>query len=310
MSSSSSSGGRLLVTGLKHISPRNLIKQFMSSGDSLLPTDTSSRRQNWFDKAQDKYFATSDDPTYDDLPYETALIDRMGVTLSTARWMAPAAFAGNFACQLYGMTTSPNMKEIAEKHHVAFAGHPFAIAAFFSTQQVLHLLYLRRLWSGEHTIQQNEAVNYAPWYSIGNVCIGLWMVGWEFENFSLSNVFVIINSASQLYYLFARAQNLPQTDLTHLVCSTFAGIGVLDMLHNGALAFFPQVVSQPAGWVQALSAVGFAAGVATSKSLSFAASLVFNTVALTLAQSGQWQQVMGGTSVVGAAILAARLLKQ
>lgn len=39
----------------------------------------------------------------------------MGVQLSTARIIAPSAFLVNFGAQLYGMFSSPNMKEIADK---------------------------------------------------------------------------------------------------------------------------------------------------------------------------------------------------
>lgn len=39
----------------------------------------------------------------------------MGNDISTARSLAPSAFAINLAAQLYGMFSSPNMKEIADK---------------------------------------------------------------------------------------------------------------------------------------------------------------------------------------------------
>lgn len=39
----------------------------------------------------------------------------MGVQLSTARIIAPSAFLVNFGAQLYGMLSTPSMKEVADK---------------------------------------------------------------------------------------------------------------------------------------------------------------------------------------------------
>ncbi len=44
------------------------------------------------------------------------------------------------------MTSKPNMKDLHDKHPAAFSPQPFAIAGFFSPQQILQLLWIRELW--------------------------------------------------------------------------------------------------------------------------------------------------------------------
>jgi hypothetical protein len=46
---------------------------------------------------------------------QPAMGNQMSTSVSTARVLAPTAFAVNFAAQLYGMLSSPNMKEIADR---------------------------------------------------------------------------------------------------------------------------------------------------------------------------------------------------
>lgn len=67
-----------------------------------------------------------------------------------------------------------------------------------------------------------------------------WLFFWMRESFTASQVLVTINTAAQL---FAVSQLPPLTTsshpllrTTHFVAKTFAGIGILDFVDNGAVA--------------------------------------------------------------------------
>lgn len=98
----------------------------------------------------------------------------MGVSLSTAQVLAPLSFAVDFGAQLYGMLSSPNMKQIHDRNMAAFSPYANMIGYFFFPQQVLQLWWLRRLW----TNPENEQVKYVPYYALGNFCIAGWMLFW------------------------------------------------------------------------------------------------------------------------------------
>lgn len=135
------------------------------------------------------------------------------------------------------------------------------------------------------------------------------MLAWNNERLDISNLFVIVNSCTQLYYIAAR---LPQMNtkstssvLTHIVSKTFAGIGVLDLLHNTSAAFFR---NQPATLpIKILTGVGFGIGSAMSDWI-FGGSLVYDLVALAVGQSGSWRAWLSMYAVGAAGIVAAKNL--
>ena len=135
------------------------------------------------------------------------------------------------------------------------------------------------------------------------------MVFWNSERLDISQLFVTINSLSQLYFIIARLGPLntksTSSVLTHLNAKTFAGIGVLDFLHNGSVAFFKD---QPASTaVRALTGVGFGLASAASDWI-FGACLVYDLVALSVGQSGSWSKLLGAYAVGSAGIVAAKNL--
>jgi hypothetical protein len=86
------------------------------------------------------------------------------------------------------------------------------------------------------------------------------MFFWNNSRLDISNIFVTINTLAQLYYITAKIQpmntNSTGSILTHIVSKTFAGIGVLDLLHNTSAAFFKDV--EPNTMVKLLTGLGFA----------------------------------------------------
>ena len=83
--------------------------------------------------------------------------------------------------------------------------------------------------------------------------------------------------------------------LSHIVSKTFAGIGVLDLLHNGSVAFFNHQVT-PSFLTKALTGLGFGLAGACSDWI-FGGCLVYDLVALAVGQSqhgdGDWAKLLG-----------------
>lgn len=140
------------------------------------------------------------------------------------------------------------------------------------------------------------------------------MIFWNHSMLKSSNMFVVINSFAQLYYIFIRlpAMNLDSQNsvLTHLVSKTFAGIGVLDLLHNGAVAYFNHNLN-PSTTVQILTAVGFGA-LASCSDWIFGSCLVYDLIALSVGQSmygdGRWGRLLGFYAAGTAMVVAVRNL--
>ncbi|KAI9711736.1 MAG: hypothetical protein M1820_001880 [Bogoriella megaspora] len=236
----------------------------------------------------------------------------MGVSHSTARYLAPASFLYDFAAQQYGILSTPSMKDIHDRNLAFWSPNPYFIGAFFFPQQLFQLAWLWRLWksdpkkSAKDREEADTIRDFVPWYALGNVCIGTWMFFWNNNRLDLSNIFVIVNSCAQLYYVFTKlAQpenqlNLrsPSSILTHVVSKTFAGIGVLDLLHNTSAAYF--VDQSPSFLTKILTGVGFGAlALAPGTDWIFGGCLVYDLVALTVGQA-QWGKDPGWAGLLGA----------
>jgi len=130
------------------------------------------------------------------------------------------------------------------------------------------------------------------------------MFFWNSNDLATSNIFVIINTVAQLGYI---ATMLPPLDtrstpnfLTHVVAKTFAGIGVLDLLHNTSAAYYRDV--PPSTLVQVATGVAFA-GAASVSDWIFGGCLVYDLVALSMGQQGGWSRLLGGYAAMTAGIV-------
>lgn len=239
----------------------------------------------------------------------------MSISVGTARWLAPASFLYDFAIQQYGMLSNPNMKQVHDNNLSFFSPNPFFIGGFFAPQQIFQLVWLYRLWkldpkkSAAEKKEVDTIVDFVPYYALGNFCIGTWLFFWNSENLKGSNVFVIINTLTQLYYVISRQPpmntNSTSSILTHIVSKTFAGIGVLDLLHNTSAAYYKD--EAPSMLVKVLTGIGFGLGAASSDWI-MGGCLVYDLVALTVGQSGNWRMLLGAYAVGAAAIVAAKNL--
>lgn len=133
------------------------------------------------------------------------------------------------------------------------------------------------------------------------------MVFWNSERLDISHAFVTVNTLTQLYYVFAKLppMNTSSTSsiLTHIVSKTFAGIGVLDFLHNGSVAFFKDEPATTA--VRVLTGIGFGFASVASDWI-FGGCLVYDLVALAVGQSGSWRTLLGAYAVGSAGLVAAK----
>lgn len=97
----------------------------------------------------------------------------MGVSQSTARYLAPASFLYDFALQQYGIFSKPNMMDIHYQNLSFFSPYPYFIGAFFFPQQLCQLAWLYKVCRGNITEEEREEVtDYVPFYALGNFCIG------------------------------------------------------------------------------------------------------------------------------------------
>ncbi|KAF2462207.1 hypothetical protein BDY21DRAFT_330756 [Lineolata rhizophorae] len=235
----------------------------------------------------------------------------MGVPHSTARTVAPLSFLYDFAAQQYGMLAKPNMKDIHDANISFFSPQPFYIAGFFFPQQILQLLWLWRLWKGEDRGEDlDQMIDYTPIYAVGNICIGTWMFFWNANDLRTSNVFVTINTLAQLSYVCLRLGNVRHkgpdrspSPLTHAIAKTFAGIGVLDLLHNTSAAYFKD--RGPATTVKVLTGLGFGLGCAVSDWM-LGACLVYDLIALGAGQKGTWRMLLNGYAIGCAGIVGSK----
>lgn len=231
------------------------------------------------------------------------------------------------------MLSTPNMKTIHDQNLSYWSPQPFFIAGFFFPQQLFQLGWLYRLWKLDPSKPQERAeldqmVDFVPYYSIGNLCIAggcnqewisnctnyslAWMVFWNSSRLDISHAFVTINSAAQLYYVMARLgpMNTRSTSsvLTHIVSKTFAGIGVLDFLHNYSAGF--HVGEAPSSFIKALTGVLFGTASVFSDWI-FGGCMVYDLVALCVGQRSinpDWGNLLGLYAVGSAGIVAAKNL--
>lgn len=136
-----------------------------------------------------------------------------------------------------------------------------------------------------------------------------WMVFWNSSRLDISHAFVTINSAAQLYYIFGRQgpMNTKSTSsiLTHIVSKTFAGIGVLDLLHNYSAGFWVGHTATPL--VKAVTGVLFG-GLALVSDWIFGGCLVYDLIALAVGQRGDWRNLLGVYAAGTAGIVAVKNL--
>lgn len=135
------------------------------------------------------------------------------------------------------------------------------------------------------------------------------MFFWNTEHLKIANIFVLVNSFSQLFYVFAKLPpmntNSTSSILTNIVSRTFAGIGVLDFLHNGSVAYFKDAPATMT--VKVVTGLGFGIASAASDWI-LGGCMVYDLVALAVGQSGSWRNLLAMYAVGAAGIVGAKNL--
>lgn len=133
------------------------------------------------------------------------------------------------------------------------------------------------------------------------------MFFWNANDLKTSNIFVVINTLAQVGYMATSLEPLDTRStpnfLTHIVAKTFAGIGVLDILHNTSAAYFKDV--PPSSLVQIATGIGFAAAASVSDWI-FGGCLAYDLIALAVGQEGSWARLLGGYAAMTAGIVVFR----
>ena len=141
------------------------------------------------------------------------------------------------------------------------------------------------------------------------------MVVWNQSDLKTANCFVIVNSCLQLYYVFARLGPMDlgswTSILTHVVSKMFAGIGVLDLLHNSSAAY--AVDQAPNTTIKVLTGVGFGL-LASCSDWIFGGCLAYDLVALMVGQRVYgnviWSNLLGAfVSVVAGFVVVRNCLR-
>ena len=207
------------------------------------------------------------------------------------------------------------MKDVHDANLSFFSPQPYFIAGFFFPQQFFQLAWLYRLWrldssNPREKKELDEIVRFVPYYALGNACIGTWMFFWNAEQLKLANFFVVVNTVAQLWYVFTQLGPMNTRNwssiLTHIVSKTFAGIGVLDILHNTSVGWYDHDLS-PSTTVKVLTGVGFAALSAASDWI-FGGCLAYDLVGLSVGQASysddrSWPGLLGIYALGTAAIV-------
>ena len=132
---------------------------------------------------------------------------------------------------------------------------------------------------------------------------------WNTERFEISNVFVIVNTLAQLYYVFTQLEPMNTRSwpsiLTHVVSKSFAGIGVLDLLHNTSVAYFKD--ENPSALVKVATGLGFA-GLSAVSDWILGGCLAYDLIGLSVGQASyssdkSWSFLLGAYAVGCAAIV-------
>jgi len=221
----------------------------------------------------------------------------MGVSLSTAQIIVPVSWVYNFAVNNWAILVSdPNMKVVNDRNPGAFSPIPYAIGTWFGPQQILELLYIKELFYPSGGKVEQVSLSLAPCFALGNLMIGTWPFFWNAERLQLADLFVIVNTLQSLYWVYAKRAPRPNTwqqKLANAVGVSFAGIGVLDFLHNTSIGFFTR--QSPSTAVKWSALLGFPIASYLSP-VSMGLSFVYNQVAIAL---GQWSLASGSLDGFG-----------
>ena len=215
----------------------------------------------------------------------------------------------DLAAQVYGILATPNMKDINDRNLSFWSPHPLFIGVFFFSLQVFQVAWLYRLLKlngskPKERVDLDEMVDFVPFFCAANLSLGIWMIFWNAEQLKTSDVFVFVEALVMLYYMLVKLQPLdPRSGtsiLNNLVCRAYAGIGILDIVHNTSIAYFKDVPATIS--VKVVTGIFFGFLTLVSDWI-FGATLVYDLFAIAANQDGSWRVLLAAYGVIAAAIV-------
>ncbi|KAJ9102447.1 hypothetical protein QFC21_002847 [Naganishia friedmannii] len=258
----------------------------------------------------------------------------MGVSLSTAKVITTTTFLYDFLVQQWAIGLSkPDMKVVNDRNPGCFSPMPYFIGGYFFPQQILQAFWLREFFRPASQVSSYQ-LDLAPFYALGNFCIGTWPFyrnhgQLTFHNRNTGNSeklktadwFVIVNTLQSLYWVYFRRAMNPTTyqeKLTNAVAISFAGVGILDFLHNTSIAYFPR--QAPSLAVKAAAFIGFPL-LAWFSPVAMGMALCYDAIGISIGQyqlanktigsyggggGYDWAKLMGLCAAVTAAVVGMR----
>ncbi|OLL23197.1 hypothetical protein NEOLI_001307 [Neolecta irregularis DAH-3] len=174
--------------------------------------------------------------------------------------LSTLALAASFCANIY---YGPRLATVGDPYPTVFTRTPQYIVAFWGALYLLQLGYLNALWSNNIKVigPASGAIGYT--FILAHVLKGFWTLAWLKKEFVISETVILLN----LLNLFSAYTSLHRKDPTpstrswiqnHLPVRFFLSITMMDVLHNGAIAF-PQLLRGdrvlPTTWVAGLAAL-------------------------------------------------------
>lgn len=106
----------------------------------------------------------------------------MAITAPIACWLVSLSLAISFAAQIYGILSTPNMKEVHDANLSFWSPQPLLIAPIFFSQQFFQLVFIRCLYKSNAKSNSEEKIgiellkDYAPYLSIGNISLASMLI--------------------------------------------------------------------------------------------------------------------------------------
>ncbi|KAG8901997.1 hypothetical protein FRB99_004981 [Tulasnella sp. 403] len=213
------------------------------------------------------------------------------------RCLALASIATNLATQGWGMLTSPTTQDVSDHNFSAFTPLAPLVGISFVVQQAVGIYWTWRMFNQPTP----EHHSYALTFSLGNLSLTLWCLAWHYERFLASCGFLILNTFVHLLFISTRLPPISYDNWdTHTVANLFAGLGILDIFHNGAVAYQAYIQQglgivdyiAPSLPIKLITGLVFISGSACGEWI-LGEVLVFDLMALSVAQRGSWATLLG-----------------
>jgi len=204
--------------------------------------------------------------------------------------LAPASFALNITAMIWALVAQPDLQTISDRNPCAFTPSNPMIGVIFAMQTLASAYWLhraRKLPTEEDEEAHSMRVSYTVPFIIANMYLATWAIFWHREWFIASGLVLFAGVLVQAFFVYQTRDVVLPMD-TYVLSRLFLGIGILDVLQNGAIAL--EILS--AGTMtKVFTGVVFIGTAAVADPL-LCAILCYDLLALIVGQSGSWRKVL------------------